>query len=72
MWHDLVSKADVVMGWLALGVLNTCSYHPMLTVGFLALVLVLACTMWVQAMELRLETARALPERPIQLRRRRV
>ena len=70
MWHDLVLKADTELGRLTLGFLNTCSDHPMLMVGFLALMLTLACTMWIQALELRLQTVRTLPERPIQMRRR--
>ncbi len=69
MWNDLVSKADTTMGRLTLGFLNTCSDHPMLTVGFLALMLALACTLWVQTLELRLDAVRTLPERPIRLRR---
>ena len=70
MWYDLVLKPDTATGRLTLGFLNTCSDHPMLTVGFLALMLALACTMWVQVLELRLQAVRTLPERPIQMRRR--
>ena len=45
MWHGLVLKADTLFGRLALGFLNTCSAHPTLTIGFLALMLALARTM---------------------------
>ncbi len=69
MWHDLVLKADTAMGRLDPRLLNTCSDHPMLTVGFLALMLALACTLWVQTLELRLDAVRTLPERPVRLRR---
>ena len=69
MWHDLVSKADTAMGRITLDFLNTCSDHPMLTVGFLALMLALACTLWVQILELRYDAVRTLPDRPIRLRR---
>ncbi len=69
MWHDTVLKADTVVGGLLLGFLNTSSDHPILTVGFLAVMLALVCTMWVQALELRLNATRTLPDRPIRLRR---
>ena len=69
MWHDLVLKSDTTAGRLVLGFLNTCTDHPILSAGFLALMLALACTMWVQTLELRLDAVRALPERPIRLRR---
>lgn len=70
MWHEFVLRADNALEHLALRFLNTCSDHPMVAVGILALMLALACTMWVQTLELRLEAIRTLPDRPIQLRRR--
>ena len=69
MWHDTVLKADILVERLLLGFLNACSDHPVLLIGFLALMLVLACTMWVQTMELRLEATRPSSERPIRLHR---
>ena len=66
----ILEKADTVMGRLLLGFLNTCSGHPVLTIGFLAVMLVLACTMWVQMLEIRLDALRSPSPRPIQLRRR--
>ncbi len=69
MWHDLVLKAYTLVSQFMLGFLNTCSEHPMLTVGFLAFGLVMACAMWLQVLGLRLEATRVSAERPIRLGR---
>ncbi len=67
MWHDLVLKSDTLVERLTLGFVNICSAHPLLSVAFLALMLMLVCTLWVQLLEIRRSTARSLDPRPIRL-----
>ena len=69
MWHATVLKADSAFGRPILDLLNACSHHPTVTVGFLALIPALALTMWAQMLELRLEAIRTLPARPIRTKR---
>lgn len=67
MWHDLVLKADILVERLTLGFVNTCSTHPLLSVAVLAFMLMLACTLWVQALEIGRTTERPTDPRPIRL-----
>ena len=67
MWHDLVLTCDTLVERLTLGFVSVCSAHPLLSMAFLALMLVLVCTLWVQLLEIRQTTARTLDPRPIRL-----
>ena len=69
MWHGLVLKTDTMVERLTLGFVNVCSAHPLVSMGFLALMLALVCTLWVQLLELRRTAAQSLDPRPIRLMR---
>jgi len=57
MWRVLVSKADTVAGQVTLGFVNTCVNYPTLTFGFLAIMLMLVCALWVEVLNVRLSVS---------------
>jgi len=59
MWRVLVSKADTVAGQVTLGFVNTCVNYPTLAFGFLAIMLMLVCALWVEVLNVRLSVMRS-------------
>ncbi len=57
MWRVLVSKADTVAGQVTLGFVNTCVNYPTLAFGFLAIMLMLVCALWVEVLNVRLSVS---------------